>query len=336
MNESHNNPMLSIVIPTIKYSNMLDETIESALAIKVPSFEIVVSCNPWNAEFLESKYWGNPKVTWKKIEGGRLTIDKSFNQAVTNSNGDWILMLGDDDLISPDLVEGVDLTKLSHRILLTYGLQVINLEGETIGGGNCHKANMSQSEAIETFCRWGFWHHLSLFIFSRKLWEEVGGFVPMGFPNGYYEDTVHHAKLINAATEGVLVNPKQLFTRRVSAKQASAEFYTDPRIIKCGLSKVAAELFGLSVIGLKLQKLHGDVESFLMSLKRERLRIDMYKMMDQYDSSLFTSVKHLLAARRWGLSCIDLIEIWIQFKPEGCLKRLVHRWRSIRYRFCNN
>ena len=318
MNTTGKKPILSVVVPTIKYTNLLDETIESALALRCSSLEIVVNCNPWSDEFLKSKYSQHPIVRWEKITGPRLAIADSFNDAVNKSAGNWILILADDDLVDANLLENVDLDTLSKDTLVTFGLKVTNLDGEKIGEGNFHRSGiMSQTEAVEALCRFAFWHHLSLFLFSKKLWDQVGGFTPMGFPNGYYEDTVHHAKLINAASGGVQANKNIMFVRRISTEQASARFYKDPRIIVGGLSNVAKELCKLSLVGPELQKMHGGIAGFHKFLIKQRLSIDLMKLQTHYKATSFACLQHVFAARSWGLSPNELLRVWIDQSPGG-------------------
>lgn len=317
-------PVFSIVVPTIRYSVLLDETIESALAVECSSLEILVNCNPWDESFLKSKFINHPNVKWGKNSGSRLAIGESVNNSVNKSTGRWIFILPDDDLISPNIFCDVDFDNLSDDTLVTFGLNMMDLSGKMLGKGNLHDTSvMSQEEAIEIFCKCKFHHHLSLFIFSRNLWNKVGGLTPIGYPNGSYEDTIHHGKLINSAKDGVIAINEIRFTRRISTLQESSRFYINPILVRRCLSNVSKELFALDSIRTKLMDIYGDRENFERFLKSERLRIDMMKLKEHYAAPPSKCLRHAIMAVLWGIKTSVALNIWKNLFPKSFLSKVL-------------
>jgi glycosyltransferase involved in cell wall biosynthesis len=105
------NPLISIIIPTKNRSEYAIPLIESILNLNENELEIVVQDNSTdqtlhdhvNANWKEKiRYFHEPK---------ELSIIENFNLSIENSKGEYICIIGDDDGISPFLLENVKKAK---------------------------------------------------------------------------------------------------------------------------------------------------------------------------------------------------------------------------------
>ena len=104
MNNMHKN--LSIVIPTIGRT-ILDKIIESVLKQSVLPYEIIIWDNSGDCiAFKQSKYKNATELKWC-FSKYKKEIISSWNSAVECTSGEYIYILGDDDLLLPNFVEKV-------------------------------------------------------------------------------------------------------------------------------------------------------------------------------------------------------------------------------------
>ncbi|SMD34355.1 Glycosyltransferase involved in cell wall bisynthesis [Reichenbachiella faecimaris] len=220
---------LSIIIPTVRYSEYIDLAIESCFKVKHKK-EIIVNINNTSVkEYEQSRYWLNNEVNWS---GGDYTdilpMNQSINSAITKSSGEWLFLLSDDDMIGDGFLSGRELSEMSKDHLYMTHLEVIDEDGKAKRGGELvsQRDEMTGREALELFYQTKIHNHLSLFTFSRSLLLKVGSFEILGYPNGYYMDTVMHGKLL-ANSSKVFIEHSPVFFRRESRFQGSAKFYFD-------------------------------------------------------------------------------------------------------------
>lgn len=227
-----NSCILSIVVPTVKYSSYFDETINSCLNLKLPyKFEIVVSVNNKDfSDFKNSIYFKNDKIIWKCLRKNTIPMADSINQAIEYSKGEWIFVLSDDDLILEDFLAEIDLLTLSKQSLYATRINIIDDKGNVIRENKQYtKKVYSTQEAVELFMKNQIHNHISLLVFHTSLLKRIGKFKLMGYPNGYYIDTVFHGKAL-ANCDYLYTADKIVFSRRESSTQGSAKFYFDKEV----------------------------------------------------------------------------------------------------------
>ncbi len=99
------NPLVSFCIPTYKRPDLLAETIRSVLNQTYSQIEIIVSDNdPQKSAKPVVKTFRSKKIKYifqKKNVGMMNNFGKAFDQ----SRGDYIVFLGDDDPIEPNMIE---------------------------------------------------------------------------------------------------------------------------------------------------------------------------------------------------------------------------------------
>jgi len=223
---------LSIVIPTVKYTNYLDEAINSCFNIKDIDLKIFVNINSEKNFFLKSKFWDDKRVTWNRTSKYFPLMLDSINSAVKNSEGEWLFILSDDDIIKKDFLQNVDRNSFTQKTLYATRIDIIDSSNNVLRTNNKYKKyKYLPKEMLDIYFNNKLQNHLSLFVFHRALFEKVNGFVQTGYPNGYFIDTVFHGKII-ANSNLIYASRKVVFSRRETESQESAKFYYDNNINK--------------------------------------------------------------------------------------------------------
>ena len=98
-------PKVSILIPTFNRANYLKMAVDSALAQTYPSTEILVldDCSTDETVNLSQAYSNATNVKFIRNETNIGFID-NWNKAVSLSSGEYIKIMGDDDILSPECV----------------------------------------------------------------------------------------------------------------------------------------------------------------------------------------------------------------------------------------
>jgi glycosyltransferase involved in cell wall biosynthesis len=105
-----NKPLISFCIPTYKRTELLKETIRSVLNQTYKNTEIIVSDNDPAASSQKVVQKFRSKKIKYIVQKKNVGMMRNFGKAFDQSSGDFIVFLGDDDPIEPDMLE--ILTKL--------------------------------------------------------------------------------------------------------------------------------------------------------------------------------------------------------------------------------
>jgi glycosyltransferase involved in cell wall biosynthesis len=93
------NPLLSILLPTVNPNERVVSIISELLESKKAGFELVVSLNAPNQLLkLESRYVSDTRLVLS-IEPERLNVADNWTRAVEKSSGKYLWLIGDDDYI---------------------------------------------------------------------------------------------------------------------------------------------------------------------------------------------------------------------------------------------
>lgn len=173
-----NEKKLSIVIPTIGRT-ILDQTIESALKQNVLPYEIVIWDNSGDGRaFKQSKYKDDSALKWC-ISEYKKDIVSSWNSAVECTSGEYVYILGDDDLLLPGFIEKT-LQKLSEGAELIHTTaQIIDSNNAVIKDEKTGIQNdqiLSEWEFIDKHLNYYCDIYLGSLVFPREGYEKVGGF----------------------------------------------------------------------------------------------------------------------------------------------------------------
>lgn len=126
----------SICIPAYK-SKYLKDCIQSILDQRLPDFELIVlnDCSPEPIEDIVSRF-NDTRIRYfknKKNSGG-LNLVNNWNKCLSLAQGEYIVIMGDDDLLEPNYLEEFSNLMQSYPHLEVYHCRsrIINDDGETI------------------------------------------------------------------------------------------------------------------------------------------------------------------------------------------------------------
>src|SRR5476649_272130 len=113
-------PRYSIVIPTCDRATLLEHTLRGILAIPRDDIEIVVSDNASTDEtpFVIEAVRHDPRVVAVRTDR-RLPMPMHWEFAFSKASGDFVIVNGDDDGFSPNLLKIIDTvtTKLDPKLI---------------------------------------------------------------------------------------------------------------------------------------------------------------------------------------------------------------------------
>ncbi|MBF0299202.1 MAG: glycosyltransferase [Oligoflexia bacterium] len=121
----YNNPLISVIIPYYNGEKYIKDTLHSVLAQTYQYFEIIIiddgSSNESSSIYLHNLLLevNDPRIKYfkKKNEG----LSKTRNFGITQSQGEWIALLDQDDLWSPNkLFEQVNATLENVNVAIIY------------------------------------------------------------------------------------------------------------------------------------------------------------------------------------------------------------------------
>ena len=266
---------LSIVIPSIGNSPYLDEAIESALA-SAQEAEVIVSMNAdTNAAFRPSKYWTDSRVIWK-LSGSRLPLHQSLNFAASHASCSWLYILSDDDVILPGFFDRPDLFLPDYSCLYAAKHQNIDESGSKGESGKHPSAQLFRGGVFEQMLGDAYRHNLGLFVFSKAMFDEIGGFEDTGYPNGYFVDVIFHLKLAARALQ-IWNEQRIVFHRRESSFQGSSKFFIGAEVnqfFRVMQNGIEAD----ETLVAKLRESGFSPSEFFFDLKKKRAKTEIRKM----------------------------------------------------------
>jgi glycosyltransferase involved in cell wall biosynthesis len=99
--KSETEVLISIIIPTYNGGKYIKACIDSVLENNVQNFEIIVSDDGSEDNTLSIvKEYSDPRISIFS-NNSRLGMQKNYEKAVTRSRGEWVILIGQDDLIMP-------------------------------------------------------------------------------------------------------------------------------------------------------------------------------------------------------------------------------------------
>lgn len=195
-----NYPLVTIGIPTYNRADgYLKDALNSAVAQTYPNLEIVVSdnCSPDQTETVVKSYQ-DPRIRYFRQDPA-LTPNDNFNFCLEQAQGDYFLLLHDDDMVDPDFVAAC-LAQANHKVnvgLLRTGTRIIDAGGAVLRKRPNHAAGLSLAD----FLLGWFGDRTALFLcstlFNTKALKEIGGFRSR---HNLYQDVMAEVQL--AARKG--------------------------------------------------------------------------------------------------------------------------------------
>jgi len=215
---------ITIVIPTIKYTSYLDEAIASCFNVQNIGYDIFVSINSVSDDFRHSKFWNDERVKWSRTKQYFPSMVDSLNSAIKNSNGEWLFILPDDDLLQKGFLENVNRSLFTKKTLYATRINIIDVNNNILSVNDKYSMIKYKShEMLDLFFKNQIQNHLGLFVFHKEMFDRVGCFKETGYKYGFYIDYVFHGKVI-ANADAIYTSNNIAFSRRENENQATAKF----------------------------------------------------------------------------------------------------------------
>lgn len=182
---------LAIVIPYYKF-DFFEETLDSLANQTNKNFNVYIGndASPNNPENLISKYQDKFNIFYKEFKsniGGNSLVKQWYRCLDMVHNEDWILILGDDDVLSSTCVEDFynEYNSFKNLDVIRFASQVIDNFSVKISNIYCHPKLENGFEFLERKLNGGTRSSLSEYIFNRKqlLEKKI-----KDFPLAWYSD----------------------------------------------------------------------------------------------------------------------------------------------------
>lgn len=172
-------PIVSIGIPTYNRADgLLKNALQSALNQTYENVEVVVSdnCSSDNtAEFVRS--FENPRLRYFRHDKNIGPVN-NFNYCLEKANGDYFLLLHDDDLIDPDFVETCmqHANFEKHYGIIRTGTRLIDENGNVLSESPNRAAGLSSTAYFRAWFQSKVAWYLPSTLFNTNALKEIGGF----------------------------------------------------------------------------------------------------------------------------------------------------------------
>ena len=220
-------PLVTIGLSTYNRADgYLQNALRSALEQTYPNLEIVVSDNG-SLDHTEAfvKSFADPRVRYFK-QAQNIGANANFNFCLEQARGDYFLLLHDDDVLDPDLVEAcLDAAgDATHFGVLRSGTRVIDAGGNVVA----EKPNqMGGRSTTELFLSW-FGKDTAIYfcstLFNTDYLKKAGG---LRTKTNVFEDVVATARLAARHSHADVLAPKASFRVHGNNKGSSVNTVRD-------------------------------------------------------------------------------------------------------------
>ncbi len=215
-------PFFTIAVPSYK-DTYLKECLDSILAQTYASFEVIVlnDASPKDLDSIVGSY-NDPRIRYYKneVNCGAVDVVNTWNKCLSLAKGDYIICMGDDDMLLPCcLQEYVSLIE-KHP-----GLGVYHAWTEIIDEDSCFKnvtAARCEFESVYSFV-WHRWNgrtqqYVGDFLYDVKKLREKGGFFYL--PLAWGSDDI--TAIIAARDRGIANTQVPCFKYRINSETISS------------------------------------------------------------------------------------------------------------------
>ena len=172
-------PRVTIAIPTYNRANKtLPQTLQSAIDQSYDNLQILVSdnCSTDDTESVVRSF--GDRVEYVR-QSQNLGLNGNLNQCIDRANGDYVLLLHDDDLIDPDFVKAcMDAVGDSTSVgLIRTGVRIISADGSVMfERPNRAKASSSMADLMFAWFRNETTHYCCNTLYNMRTLRQIGGF----------------------------------------------------------------------------------------------------------------------------------------------------------------
>lgn len=215
-------PEFSVCIPAYK-GRFLDECIRSILGQTVADFELIIlnDCSPEPVKAIVGGF-DDPRIRYyentRNVGGVKLT--DNWNRCLELAQGEYIVMMGDDDRMDPAYLETFSVLIKNYA-----GLDVYHCRSMVIDDGGVPLRLTPSAPAYERVCD-HIWHRLnqwrsqyiSDFVYRTETLRQLGGFYPLPLAWGSDDITAYLA----AAGKGIAHTNEPVFQYRSNGLSISS------------------------------------------------------------------------------------------------------------------
>jgi len=204
MPDSH--PLVTIGIPTYnRAQGNLKHALQCALNQTYQNIEIIVSdnCSTDDTEEFMKQYSDSRLRYIRQTEN--IGANSNFNFCVNEAKGKYFLLLHDDDMIEPDIIEScISTLKNGEDVGIIYtGVRIIDSNGNTTKSNPVIKNCKTFIDFVHGWMENKFSLYMCSTLFNTKKLQDLGGF---NSPTHLYQDVV--AEMILVATLGAKSVPE--------------------------------------------------------------------------------------------------------------------------------
>lgn len=236
-------PALSIVIPAYK-KDYLSLTLESLRAQDCDRFEVIVvdDASPYDLMSIFDAHHQDLNARFCRFDHnlGQTSLAEHWNRAIRLSKGQWILLLGDDDLLDPGVVsaffQALKSTQGKYDVY-RFNTRQINADGQFVRNNPIHPPYESGLDFLIARLKGERSSYTCEYIFSREAFSRKGGFV--SFPLGWCSDDA--SWITFSCKTGIFT-----ITGPMSSWRASGQNITTSPNPELGIKKLRAALMYLS------------------------------------------------------------------------------------------
>lgn len=189
---------VSVIIPMYSYGKYLDEAIQSVLNQSVPAHEIICVSDGAidNSVEIARKY---PVKIIEKENGG---LSSARNAGIKEATGKYIISFDSDDIMRPDCIKE-HLKLADENSIVTCGLMAFGIESYT-----ARPRVATVDILLQTNCIY------SNSLFSKKMWEDIGGFDESEVMRFGWEDREFWLRALKKGYKSVISDYIALLWRR--------------------------------------------------------------------------------------------------------------------------
>lgn len=179
-----NQSRLAIVIPAYK-PDFLDETLASLASQVNKGFTVYIGddCSPYHLYDIVCKYESLIQIVYHRFDtnlGGKDLVAQWERCIAMSKDEEYIWLFSDDDVMEPNCVaefyKSIEQTKNSYN-LYHFDINIINEDGEQVSVCPAFPEIKNDWDYYEIIMNPQYSTYVVEYIFSRKVYEQNGGFV---------------------------------------------------------------------------------------------------------------------------------------------------------------